>query len=102
MRALLLLWVVLLTVIQGNAEQATSERAIAFNRDMRPLLSDNCFHCHGPDASHREADLRLDEREAAIEFGAITPGDAHASWSSSEFMPKTPTLSCHRWNQVRD
>jgi hypothetical protein len=47
---------------------------IKFNRDIRQLLSDNCYHCHGPDAKHREADLRLDVRDAAIEARAIVPG----------------------------
>ena len=40
---------------------------IDFNRDIRPLLSDNCFACHGPDANHREADLRLDQRESLLD-----------------------------------
>src|SRR5687768_6762696 len=38
---------------------------IEFNRDVRPILSDNCFYCHGPDKDHREADMRLDIREEA-------------------------------------
>jgi cytochrome c553 len=42
-----------------------SER-IDFGRDVLPILSENCFYCHGQDGSHREADLRLDQREAAI------------------------------------
>ncbi|MBL9133584.1 MAG: hypothetical protein JNG86_20405, partial [Verrucomicrobiaceae bacterium] len=46
---------------------ATAEEKLRFNRDIRPILSDKCFHCHGPDAKKREADLRLDERAAAIQ-----------------------------------
>ncbi len=47
---------------------------IEFNRDVRPILSDNCFSCHGPDASHRKAKLRLDVREAALAKEAFVPG----------------------------
>src|SRR5688572_6603585 len=47
---------------------------IGFNQSIRPILSDNCFACHGPDASHRKGKLRLDVREAAIEKKAIVPG----------------------------
>jgi len=47
---------------------------IEFNRDVRPILSDNCFYCHGPDASHRQGDLRLDDRDAAVASQAIVPG----------------------------
>lgn len=51
--------------------------SIDFNRDIRPILSNHCFQCHGSDEGTREADLRLDMRDAAI--GALVPGDVENS-----------------------
>jgi len=60
--------------------------AIDFNRDIRPILSSNCFICHGPDAADRKADLRLDTREGAVRLNdgvrAIDPDQL----SDSEFL----------------
>ncbi|MGN6547667.1 MAG: DUF1549 domain-containing protein, partial [Aureliella sp.] len=66
--------------------------AIDFNRDIRPILSENCFYCHGQDANKREADLRLDVRAAAIEAGAIVPGDAGASGIVERILSDDPEM----------
>ncbi len=50
---------------------------IDFNRDIRPILSDKCYQCHGPDGRAREADLRIDRRQDAL--AVITPGDPESS-----------------------
>ncbi|MBT5020106.1 MAG: DUF1549 domain-containing protein [Planctomicrobium sp.] len=47
---------------------------LEFTRDVRPLLSDACYHCHGPDANTREADLRFDDRTAALQSEVLTSG----------------------------
>jgi len=52
---------------------------ISFNRDIRPILSENCFYCHGQDPNKRESGLRLDVRKEAIDYGAITPNDVEVS-----------------------
>jgi hypothetical protein len=80
------------TVLPGSAQQDPSAAAsvpdqIDFNWHVRPILADNCFQCHGPDAKNRRANMRLDVGEDAYaERGAparprrpIVPGDSDAS-----------------------
>ena len=61
-------------LLAAGAMGAIADERVQFNRDVRPILAENCFPCHGPDISHRQADLRLDLREAALEAEAIVPG----------------------------
>jgi hypothetical protein len=53
---------------------ANAEEPLQYNRDIRPILFDTCFACHGPDSAARKADLRLDQRDAAVTANAIVPG----------------------------
>lgn len=61
-----------------------------FNRDIRPILSENCFYCHGQDGNKRQAELRLDVREAAVHAGAIVPGNVQKSSVISRIRSQDP------------
>jgi hypothetical protein len=58
---------------------ALAETEIRYGRDIRPILSDKCFFCHGPDPKTREEDLRLDLRDEAIAAKAFIPGNPEKS-----------------------
>jgi mono/diheme cytochrome c family protein len=64
-------------------EGASSAGRLQFNKDIRPILADNCFQCHGFDGGHREAGLRLDTFEGATAVKdahqAVKPGDLKTS-----------------------
>ena len=72
--------IALAAALAGAAEPSIPVK-IEFNRDVLPVLSDNCFACHGPDAKQRKAKLRLDVREEALRpaESGDTPG-AIAAW----------------------
>ena len=69
--------IIVLTVI--GSQIAAAEPTLDFNRDIRPILSNNCYACHGPDEQSQKAGLRLDNRADAIGGGAIVPGKPEAS-----------------------
>ena len=76
------------------AWSAMADAKVSFNREILPILSEQCFSCHGFDAKHRKADLRLDTREGALADNdgvrAIIPGDPAKSELWKRLLSKDP------------
>ncbi|MFP6620156.1 MAG: DUF1553 domain-containing protein [Pirellulaceae bacterium] len=82
-------WGLVALLLTSPAWSAPPEVSVQFARDIAPILSDNCYQCHGPDAAQREAELRLDRREGLFErrdsSQVVTPGSRATS---------------HLWNRI--
>lgn len=78
------------SVVTSSAQPVFAADDVDFNRDIRPILSDNCFACHGPDANHRKGDLRLDVRDDAVGAKAITPGKPEMSKLVERILSNDP------------
>jgi len=72
------LWTCMLLFSAAPASAGDLPEVVEFNRDIRPILSDNCFFCHGPDKNKRQADLRLDTEAGLLgtagASGVVIPG----------------------------
>ncbi len=93
-------------VALGASSLSAAEPTLAFNRDVRPVLADNCFACHGPDANKRKAKLRLDTREGLFEStpkrgpavipGRIDQGELWARIVTTNSDDKMPPEDSHK------
>src|SRR5713226_2054269 len=66
------------SLLAQNSPPDSLPQTVGFNRDIRPILSDKCFKCHGPSSTGRRANLRLDD-EAAAKTKVVVPGDVEHS-----------------------
>src|SRR3954467_5673535 len=66
------------TVFCADSAQAVTRPPVSYGRDIRPILSDKCYRCHGPDAEARKAELRLDTPEG-LSADIVAPGKPEES-----------------------
>jgi len=81
----------LLALLLAPSLASGAEPKVDFAREVLPILSDNCFKCHGPDEGSRKADLRLDVKKDALESGSIVPGNAAKSELIRRLKPNDAT-----------
>lgn len=79
-------------VSQPGSVAADTPRKISFSRDVKPILAGRCFACHGPDDAERQADLRLDERQSAVDSLALVPGKPAESELYNRITSTDPEL----------
>lgn len=96
----------ILTLVLSLSGTLCASQTVDFNRDIRPILSENCYQCHGPDANKRKAELRLDTREGLFRKGEeavnLVPGKPEESGlyeriaSDDDTIRMPPPKSGHR------
>lgn len=69
-----------LTLLLSSRKATAADDPLSFNRDIRPILSANCYQCHGPDEKHRKADLRLDTADGIKEAFGVTKLKDNEAW----------------------
>ena len=84
-----------LVLVSRLAEAEPLPDVVKFNRDIRPILSNNCFLCHGPDKGRRKADMRLDleaeaKRKDAIVAGKLSESELWARITNSDVDERMP------------
>ncbi len=77
-------------VVIGVSRVAAADAPLEYNRDIRPILTDTCFACHGPDSAARKGDYRLDRREDAIGKKIIVPGKPDESEALRRILSTDP------------
>ncbi len=99
MAAACLLLTLTLSARTSERPQPTAAAAppLSFDRDIRPILSNNCFPCHGPDEKQRETKFHFDTKDGAfLEEGIIVPGKAAKSLLVKRINNPDPKRGCRR------
>jgi mono/diheme cytochrome c family protein len=85
-------WIAFALIPFATLSICSAQETIEYNRDIRPILAENCFACHGPDSAARKGDLRLDLRDAAIASKAIVEGKVSESAIIERILATDPDV----------
>src|SRR5271163_2070683 len=78
-------------LLAASSGLSATDAKLGYNRDVRPILSDKCFKCHGPDSQARKAELRLDVRESAMALHDGVPPVVPGKPEQSEVVRRIET-----------
>ena len=68
-----------MTLLTSMGASVVGQEAVEFNNDIRPILADTCYKCHGPDENERKSELRLDTKSGLLDSESVVPQDLDAS-----------------------